>query len=139
MLSVAEGSLGSTMDILQTMKEKAVQAGNSSMGVEERAAIQSQVDALGAEVNDILGSANFNGTKLFSDDAAGTDLSFQVGDKSGDTFGAKVGRMSVGSLGIGTATAATAGTPEVPESSPAPVTGPPPSPGRRPASRAPST
>ena len=108
MLTVAEGALGSTMDILQTMKEKAVQAGNSSMGVEERAAIQSQVDALGAEVSDILGTANFNGTKLFSDDASGTNLSFQVGDKSGDTFGAKVGRMSVGSLGIGSVATADA-------------------------------
>lgn len=118
MLTVAEGALGSTMDILQTMKEKAVQAGNSSMGAEERAAIQSQVDALGAEVSDILGTANFNGTKLFSDDAAGTNLSFQVGDKSGDTFGAKIDTLSVGSLGLGTATAAVAGTPEVPESAP---------------------
>ena len=115
MLTVAEGSLGSTMDILQTIKEKAVQAGNSSMGAEERAAIQSQVDALSAEVNDILGSSEFNGTKLFTDDAAGTSLSFQVGDASGDTFGAKIGRLSVKSLGLGEATAA---TPEVPESSP---------------------
>ncbi|PAP75780.1 flagellin [Rubrivirga marina] len=102
MLTVAEGALGSTMDILQTMKEKAVQAGNSSMGDEERAAIQSQVAALGAEVSDILGGANFNGTKLFTNDAAGTDLSFQVGDKSGDTFSTTIGRTSVSSLGIGT-------------------------------------
>ena len=101
MLSVAEGSLGSTMDILQTMKEKAVQAGNSSMGTEERAAIQSQVDALVAEVGDILGGANFNGTQLFSDDAS-TSLNFQVGDASGDTFGASVQQMGVETLGLAT-------------------------------------
>jgi flagellin len=101
MLTVAEGALSSTMDILQTMKEKAVQAGNSSMGTEERAAIQSQVDALAAEVNDILGGANFNGTQLF-DDTAETSLSFQVGDKAGDTFGASIGQLGIDTLGIGT-------------------------------------
>lgn len=100
MLSVAEGSLNSTMDILQTMKEKAVQAGNSSMGAEERSAIQSQVDALASEVNDILGDANFNGTQLFSDTES-TALSFQVGDKSGDTFGATIGAMGMSTLGLG--------------------------------------
>lgn len=105
MLTVAEGALGSTMDILQTIKEKAVQAGNSSMGAEERAAIQSQVEALSAEVSDILGGADFNGTQLFSDSATGTSLSFQVGDKSGDTFEAAIGRMSVDSLGLGSVAA----------------------------------
>jgi len=105
MLTVAEGSLNSTMDILQTIKEKAVQAGNSSMGADERAAIQSQVDALSAEVGDILGGANFNGTQLFSDTAS-TSLSFQVGDASGDTFGASVGQMGIGTLGLGSVAAA---------------------------------
>ena len=100
MLTVAEGALGATMDILQTMKEKAVQAGNSSMGTEERAAIQTQVDALSQEVNDILSGAEFNGTKLFSDSAA-TSLSFQVGTDSGDTFGATISQLGVETLGIG--------------------------------------
>ena len=104
MLSVAEGSLGATMDILQTMKEKAVQAGNSSMGAEERAAIQSQVEALTSEVSDILSGAEFNGTKLFSDSEA-TNLSFQVGDASGDTFGATVSQLGSGTLGLTATTA----------------------------------
>ncbi len=107
MLTVAEGSLNSTMDILQTIKEKAVQAGNSSMGAEERAAIQSQVDALSAEVSDILGGAEFNGTKLFSDTGS-TSLSFQVGDASGDTFGASVSQMGLSTLGLGSVAAADA-------------------------------
>ena len=105
MMTVAEGALGSTMDILQTMKEKAVQAGNSSMGAEERAAIQSQVEALSAEVSDILGTANFNGTKLFSDSAE-TALSFQVGAGASDRFGADIKQMGVSTLGIGTVAAA---------------------------------
>jgi len=100
MLTVAEGALGTTMDILQTMKEKAVQAGNDAMGADERAALQSQVDALTAEVDDILSGAKFNGTSLF-DDTGATALSFQVGADSGDTFGASISQMGVNTLGIG--------------------------------------
>ena len=105
MLTVAEGALGTTMDILQTMKEKAVQAGNSSMGIEERSAIQSQIDELTKEVGDIFASADFNGTDLFSD-SADVDLTFQVGDASGDTFGASIDQMGVSTLGIGTVASA---------------------------------
>ena len=112
MLTVAEGSLSTTMDILQTMKEKAVQAGNDSLGTEERAAIQSQVDALTSEVNDILGGSTFNGKSLFSDTGT-TSLTFQVGDKSSDSFGATIAQMGIETLGIGASTGGGAATPSV--------------------------
>jgi len=82
MLTVAEGSLNSVMDILQTMKEKAVQAGNDTMGDDEREAISSQITALSAEIGDIVGGATFNGNDLLD----GTAFTFQVGSDSGDTF-----------------------------------------------------
>ncbi|WP_412061199.1 flagellin [Rubrivirga sp. IMCC45206] len=106
MMTVAEGALTTTMDILQTMKEKAVQAGNDSLGADERSAIQSQVDALTAEVNDILGGADFNGKSLF-DDTGATALTFQVGDKSGDSFDASIAQMGIGTLSIGSVSAGT--------------------------------
>ena len=104
MLTVAEGALGSTMDILQTMKEKAIQAGNDTYGSEERAAIQTQLDALSSEIDDILGGAEFNGKKLFSggDTLAsgntGTSLSFQVGAEAGQTFGVELDSIGTDSL-----------------------------------------
>ncbi len=82
MLTVGEGSLNSVMDLLQTMKEKATQAANDTMGTEERAAIEKQLDAMYTEIGDTLGSAKFNGKALFS----GNTLSFQVGDQSTDSF-----------------------------------------------------
>src|SRR5690625_6442737 len=82
MLTVAEGSLNSVMDILQTMKEKAVQAGNDTMGDDEREAISSQITALSAEIGDVVGGATFNGDDLLR----GTALTDQVGSDSGDTF-----------------------------------------------------
>jgi flagellin len=98
MLTVGEGALNSTMDILQTMKEKAVQAANDTMGSEERTAIQSQLNELSKEVSDVLGTAEFNGTKLFTDDTPGTDLTFQVGAGASDDFDVNIGRMSQNAL-----------------------------------------
>ena len=101
MLTVAEGSLGSVMDILQTMKEKTVQAANDTLGADERAAIQGQLDALRSEVTDILGGTTFNGTALFSD--AGDSFNFQVNAESGDSFAVDIDGISADSL-LGTVT-----------------------------------
>ena len=97
MLSLAEGSLGSTMDILQTMKEKAVQAANDTLGDSERAAIQNQLDALRSEIDDIIGDSEFNGKSLFSADAA-TSFTFQVGAEQGDSFQVDIASVSADAL-----------------------------------------
>jgi flagellin len=67
MLTVGEGALNSVMDILQTMKEKTVQAANDTMGENERDAIQSQIKELTTEV-DRISAAEFNGISLFAGD-----------------------------------------------------------------------
>ncbi|QXD16029.1 flagellin [Rhodocaloribacter litoris] len=113
MLTVAEGSLGSIMNILQTMKEKTVQAANDSMGTDERTAIKNQLDALSAEITDILGDTTFNGTSLFSASAQ-TSFTFQVNAEQGDTFSVTLATLSASNLSVGSsdltvASAASAG------------------------------
>ncbi|HUF10687.1 MAG TPA: flagellin [Rhodothermales bacterium] len=98
MLTVAEGSLNSIMDILQTMKEKTIQAANDTMGTTERDAIESELDALSAEITDILGATTFNGTSLFS--SVGTSFTFQVNAENGDTFVASIATVGVGVSGM---------------------------------------
>ena len=100
MLTVAEGSLNSIMDILQNMKEKTIQAANDTLGTSERTAIKSELDALSNEIADIVSDSKFNGTSLFS--SAGTSFSFQVNAESGDTFTAAVAAMGTTALGMGT-------------------------------------
>ena len=100
MLTVAEGSLNTIMDILQTMKEKTVQAANDTMGEDERTAIKNQLDALSQEVGDILGDTTFNKTALFS--ATGVTLTFQVNAEKGDTFDVSIATISVDALGVAT-------------------------------------
>ena len=103
MLTVAEGNLNSVMDILHTMKEKAVQGANDTLGTAERTAIDSELDALSAEISAILGDSTFNGTSLFS--ASGqVSLSFHVNAETSDTFSATIGTMGVGISGMSVGT-----------------------------------
>ncbi|MEM1096198.1 MAG: flagellin [Bacteroidota bacterium] len=101
MLTVAEGSLNSVMDILQTMKEKTIQAANDTMGTDERTAIKSELDALSAEVTDIIGDTTFNGTSLFS--SSDTSFTFQVNAESGDTFTATITSTTAAGIGVAAA------------------------------------
>jgi flagellin len=96
MLTVAEGALNSVMDILQTMKEKTVQAANDTMGTNERTAIQGQLTALITEIDDIVGTAEFNGTALL----AGSSFTFQVGAGSTDTFDVTIASTSAAGLAV---------------------------------------
>jgi len=93
MLTVAEGGANTIMDILQTMKEKSVQANNDSLSGEERTLIQGQLNQLIGEIDDIAQNADFNGVSLLDGQAT---LSFQVGagTTDGDVF--EVGALSGG-------------------------------------------
>ncbi len=101
MLTVAEGSLGIGDGHLADDEGEDVQAGNDTMGTDERTKIKNQLDALSAEVTDILGDTEFNGTSLFSS-TGDTSLTFQVNAESGDTFTATIGSASVGAFGVAT-------------------------------------
>jgi flagellin len=102
LLTVAEGSLSTVMDILMTMKEKTVQAANATMGPSERTAIKSELDALSAEVDDIIADTTFNGTSLYS--ASGSvSLTFQVNAEENDTFQVSIASLGTSVLSIGTA------------------------------------
>ena len=99
MLTVAEGGLNTIMDILQNMKEKTIQAANDTMGTNERTAIKSELDALAAEIDDIVADAEFNGNSLFSTGAQ-TSFTFQVNAESGDTFVATIATISASVLNV---------------------------------------
>jgi flagellin len=102
-LSVSEGALDSQLDILQTQKEKTVQAANDSLGASERADIQSQLLELNGEVNDIAENAEFNGKKLLNGGGSGSssqDLQFQVGAQNGDDFSVSLNSAQASDIGI---------------------------------------
>jgi len=96
----AEGALGEVENILQRMRELAVQAGNSSLNDSDRAQIQAEVDALANEVDSISAKTNFNKVNLF--DGSNTSVTMQIGVDATDTLAIALQKTNVDSLGIGT-------------------------------------
>jgi flagellin len=81
MAQTAEGALSSSGDILQRIRELAVQSSNSSNSAGDRKALQTEVTELTSELNRIANTTEFNGQKLL-DGSMGT-ASFQVGANAG--------------------------------------------------------
>ena len=84
----AEGALGKVGDMLQRMRELAVQASNATNSDSDRVALQAEVKQLAAEIDRVAKQTNFNGQKILDGSFAGAV--FQVGANSGDnvTLGA---------------------------------------------------
>ena len=72
----AEGALGQVGDMLQRMRELAVQSANGTNSTNDRSNLQAEYAQLSSEINRSLSGTNFNGTSLFT---AATAFSFQVG------------------------------------------------------------
>jgi len=72
----AEGALGKIGDALQRMRELAVQSANATTGTSDRANLDTEFQALDAEVTRLLTGTKFNGTSLLDTAAS---LTFQVG------------------------------------------------------------
>jgi len=94
----AEGALGKVGDMLQRMRELAVQSSNATNSKSDRDALQSELSQLRDEVDRVAKSTSFNGQKLL--EGSFTGGVFQVGANSGDniTVGA-IGDARVSRLG----------------------------------------
>ncbi len=80
----AEGALGKVGDMLQRMRELAVQSGNATNSKSDRAALQSEVSQLALEIDRVAKTTSFNGTKVI--DGSFSGAVFQVGANSGDNI-----------------------------------------------------
>ena len=77
----AEGAMQESTNILQRMRELAVQARNDSNGTQDRVALNKEFAAMSDELTRIAKSTNLNGKSLI-DGTAGT-MTFQVGSNTG--------------------------------------------------------
>ena len=80
----AEGALGKVGDMLQRMRELAVQSGNATNSKSDREALQAELKQLREEVDRVAKTTSFNGAKLL--DGSFTGAVFQVGANSGDNI-----------------------------------------------------
>ena len=80
----AEGALGKVGDMLQRMRELAVQSGNATNSKTDREALNAELVQLRDEVDRVAKTTSFNGAKLL--DGSFTGAVFQVGANSGDNI-----------------------------------------------------
>ena len=100
MLQTAEGYMQSTTDILQRIRELAVQSANGIYSDEDRAMLQTEVEQLVSEVDRISQTAEFNGMTLLSGRFAEDGIRLQVGANVDQNFTVKLGDMSASALGL---------------------------------------
>ena len=81
MAQTAEGALQESTNILQRMRELAVQSRNDSNGTQDRVALNKEFAQMSDELTRIAKSTNLNGKNLI-DGTAGT-MTFQVGSNTG--------------------------------------------------------
>lgn len=89
LVQTAEGALTEVHNILNRVRDLAVQSSNDTNNADSRAAIQKEVTAQAAELTRIAASTNFNGIDLLTTAAAGANLKIQVGANGGTANVAK--------------------------------------------------
>ncbi|AYJ85484.1 flagellin FliC (plasmid) [Sphingomonas paeninsulae] len=94
----AEGAMGEVSNMLQRMRELAVQSASGTNSDSDRTAIQAEITQLIAQTDDIASKTTFNGTKLV--DGSATALSIQTGLNSGDTVTLAIASVKTSDLGI---------------------------------------
>lgn len=102
-VQVAEGYLSETTDILQRIRELAVQGSNGVYSDEDRMQIQVEVSQLVAEVDRIASSAQFNGMNLLTgrfSRESDTVMQFQIGANVDQNIRAYIGTMTATALGL---------------------------------------
>ena len=82
----ADGALAEVNNMLQRVRELAIQSASETYQNSDRDAMQQEVSALTEQIDDVLTQTTFNGNTLFST-TSGTDITFdiQTGANSGET------------------------------------------------------
>jgi len=95
----AEAALGQVSDNLQRVRELAVQASNGTYDTTDRAAMQTEVAALLAEIDRVAEDTKFNGVKILDGSYSST---FQVGADNQDIIAVtSIADANIAALGSG--------------------------------------
>jgi flagellin len=97
MTQTAEGGLSTTTDMLQRMRDLAVQSANGSNSSSDRAALQKEVSQLAQEINRTASTTQFNGQNIL--DGSMGNVQFQVGANANQTIGFSIASAKATDLG----------------------------------------
>ena len=100
LIDTAEGAHKEIENILQRMREVAVQAANDTNNAQDRGNLQAEMDALSEEINRIAGTTTWAGTKML--DTENSDFSFHIGAgvSEQDQVKVSIGSMNTSALGL---------------------------------------
>ena len=101
MIQTAEGGLSETHNLLQRMRELAVQAGNGTLATEDRTAIQEEINQLTNEVSRIAKTTQFNGKELLSGKFNDADNALFIQTNAGANEGISITINDMQALAIG--------------------------------------
>jgi flagellin len=97
MAQTAEGAMQESTNILQRMRELALQSANGSNSVSDRASLQKEVDALQTELTRIAETTSFGGQQLL--DGSFGAQSFQVGSNANETISVALESTAAAAIG----------------------------------------
>ena len=97
MIQTAEGALDESTNILQRMRELAIQSVNGIYSDADRSTLDAEVQQLKAELDRIADSTSFNGQVLL--DGSLDNVALQVGSEAGDTIVLNISAMDTDGLG----------------------------------------
>jgi flagellin len=93
----AEGAMGEVSNMLQRIRELAVQSANGTNSAGDRTNIQTEVTALVSQIEDIANKTTFNNIKLV--DGTATALTVQTGMNAGDVVTIAIPSLKTADLG----------------------------------------
>ena len=102
-IQTTEGYLGETTDILQRVRELAVQSANGIYSDEDRMQIQVEVSQLVAEIDRVASQAQFNGMNMLTGrfgQASENIMQFQIGANVDQNARVFIGTMTAQALGL---------------------------------------
>jgi len=100
----AEGALSETTNILQRMRELAVQSSNGTNTTADRSSLNAEFSQLQSEIDRIADNTKFNGQVLLDGTFSGTGngMSFQIGADANQTISVTIGAATTAVLGVDT-------------------------------------
>lgn len=97
MVQTADGALEESINIINTIKTKAIQAAQDGQTLDSRKAIQADIDKLMEEMDVIARTTSFNGQKLLSGSFVNKEI--QIGAYTGETMGISIASSESNKVG----------------------------------------
>lgn len=110
LIQTAEGGLSETQNILQRMRELAVQGANDTNVADDRNQIGQEVKQLQEEIDRIATTTEFNTKKLLNTNSSAGTITFQVGANKDQSIKLDIANMTAASLGVSTASVSISST-----------------------------